>query len=76
MKWSLEPGPWSLEEARKRARLSPKQPLLQLENSSNTVCYSNSGTNALMSSPQLSRFLAELPTSQGLLGIVRGLARN
>ena len=29
-----------------------------------------------MSSPRLSHFLAALPASQGLLGIVRGLARN
>ena len=65
-----------LERERNLDGLPLKQPLLQLENSSRTVCYSNSGTNLLMSSPQLSHFLAELPSRQRLLGIVRGLARN
>ena len=67
-----------LERARKEVGLPPKQPLLQLENSSKTACYSNSGTNLLLSSPRISRFLAELLDcwTVGLLGIVRGLARN
>ena len=52
--------------------------LLRLENSSKTACYSNSGTNLLMSNPQISQFLAGLLDcwTAGLLGIVRGLARN
>ena len=70
--WILE----QLERERNLNGLPPKQPLLQLENSSRTVCYSNSGTNLLMSSPQLSHFLAEVPSRLRLLGIVRGLARN
>ena len=70
--WSLE----QLERERNLNGLPLKQPLLQLENSSRTVCYSNSGTNLLMSSPQLSHFLAELPSRPRLLRIVRGLARN
>ena len=67
-----------LERARKQVGLPPKQPLLQLENSSKTACYSNSGTNLLLSSPRISRFLAGLLDcwTVGLLGIVRGLARN
>ena len=70
--WILE----QLERERNLNGLPLKQPLLQLENSSRTVCYSNSGTNLLMSSPQLSHFLAELPSRPRLLRIVRGLARN
>ena len=65
-----------LERARKQVGLPPKQLLLQLENSSKTACYSNSGTNLLMSSPRISQFLAELPSRLGLLEIVRGLACN
>ena len=67
-----------LERARKQVGLPQKQPLLQLENSSKTACYSNSGTNLLMSSPRISQFLAGLLDcwTVGLLGIVRGLARN
>merc|ERR1712055_683467 len=70
--WSVE----QLERARNLDGLPPKQPLLQLENSSMTVCYSNSGTKLLMLSPQLSHFLAELPSRPRLLRIVRGLACN
>ena len=67
-----------LERARNQVGLPPKQPLLQLENSSKTACYSNSGTNLLMSSLKsvdswLGCWTAGL---QGLLGIVKGLARN
>ena len=59
-----------LERARKQVGLPPKQPLLQLENSSKTACYSNSGTNLLLSSPRISRFLAGLLDcwTVGLLG--------
>ena len=67
-----------LERARKQVGLPLKQQLLQLENSSKTACYSNSGTNLLLFSPRISRFLTGLLDcwTAGLLGIVRGLAHN
>ena len=68
----MDPG--ELERARKQSGLPPKQALLQLENSSKTACYANSGTNLLMSSPRISQFLAELPSRPGLLEVVRELA--
>ena len=63
-----------LEEERRQAGLPPLQQVLRLLNSSHTVCYANSGTNALLSSPDVSQFLATLPPSKGLLGVLRGLA--
>ena len=63
-----------LEEERRQAGLPPVQQVLRLLNSSHTVCYANGGTNALLSSPDVNQFLAALPPSQGLLGVIRGLA--
>ena len=62
-----------VEEERRQAGLPLIQQAIRLLNSSHTVCYANSGTNALLSSPDVNRILAALPPSQGLLGVIRGL---
>ena len=62
-----------VKEERRQAGLPLNQQAIRLLNSSRTVCYANSGTNALLSSPDVNRILAELPPSQGLLGVIRGL---
>ena len=49
--------------------------MLRLENPDN-VCYANAGTNALLSSPFVTRFLFSLPNNNVQLNTVRKLARN
>ena len=51
-----------------------KQQMLRLENPDN-VCYANAGTNALLSSPCVTRFLSSLPNNNVKLNTVRQLAR-
>ena len=51
-----------------------KQQMLCLENPDN-VCYANAGTNALLSSPCVTRFLSSLPNNNAQLNTVRQLAR-
>ena len=48
--------------------------MLRLENPDN-VCYANAGTNALLSSPFVTRFLSSLPNNNVQLNTVRKLAR-
>ena len=48
--------------------------MLRLENPDN-VCYANAGTNALLSSPCVTRFLSSLPNNNVLLNTLRQLAR-
>ena len=49
--------------------------MLRLENPDN-VCYANAGTNALLSSPFVTRFLSSLPNNNVQLNTVRKLART
>ena len=51
-----------------------KQQMLHLENPDN-VCYANAGTNALLSSPCVTRFLSSLPNNNVLLNTLWQLAR-
>ena len=46
-----------------------KQQMLRLENPDN-VCYANAGTNALLSSPFVTRFLSSLPNNNVQLNTV------
>ena len=48
--------------------------MLRLENPDN-VCYANAGTNALLSSPCVTRFLSSLPNNNIQLDTLRQLAR-
>ena len=43
-------------------------------NGDGTLCYSNAGTNYLLSSPTLVEFLLRLPPCNGLVQMVRQLA--
>ena len=43
-------------------------------NGDGTLCYSNAGTNYLLSSPKLVEFLLRLPPCQGFVQKVRQLA--
>ena len=49
-------------------------PVIQFLNKDRTLCYSNAGTNFLLSSPKLVEFLLGLPPGGGLLRMFRGLA--
>ena len=51
-----------------------KQQMLRLENPDN-VCYANAGTNALLSSPCVTRFLSSLPNNNVQLNTLWQLAR-
>ena len=49
-------------------------PLIAFLNGDGTLCYSNAGTNYLLSSPKLVEFLLRLPPCQGFVQKVRQLA--
>ena len=49
-------------------------PLIMFLNGDGTLCYSNAGTNYLLSSPTLVEFLLRLPPCEGLVQKVRQLA--
>ena len=59
---------------RHNKQLPQMQQLLKLENRGTNVCYSNAGTNVLMSSPHVTTFLANLPHTGGLVNTVQRLA--
>ena len=61
-----------LIKERKDQGLPCMQQLLRLENPLN-VCYANAGTNALLSSPCVTRFLSSLPNDNGEFHTVRQL---
>ena len=61
-----------LMKERKDQGLPRMQQLLRLENPLN-VCYANAGTNALISSPCVTRFLSSLPNDNGEFHTVRQL---
>ena len=49
-------------------------PVIQFLNEDRTLCYSNAGSNFLLSSPKLVEFLLSLPPGEGLVEAVRQLA--
>ena len=61
-----------LERQAKGRPLFP--PLIEFLNGDRTLCYSNAGSNYLLSSPTLVEFLLSLPPGDGLLRMVRELA--
>ena len=61
--------------ARERANIPKLQCLLQFMNRDpGTLCYAGSGCNLLCCAPTMTRFLGQLPPSQGLPNMVRQLA--
>ena len=50
------------------------QPMIMFLNGDRTLCYSNAGTNYLLSSPRLVEFLLRLPPCEGLVQKIRQLA--
>ena len=63
-----------LMQERKIQQLPRRQQLLRLENPL-YVCYANAGTNALLSSPCVTRLLSSLPNYNAQFNTVRQLAR-
>ncbi len=61
-----------LERQAKGRPLLP--PLIAFLNGDGTLCYSNAGTNFLLSSPKLVEFLLRLPPCNRLVWMVRQLA--
>ena len=48
--------------------------MIRFLNGDRTLCYSNAGTNYLLSSPRLVEFLLRLPPCEGLVQKIRQLA--
>ena len=59
---------------RQAAGRPPLQPLIMFLNQDRTLCYSNAGTNFLLSPPALVEFLLRLPPCEGIPRRFRQLA--